>query len=168
MKYVFLILLLPLILAGSCKKDGLTHPTQSGANTFSCKINGNTFKPCKAGLFSGEPLFGNVTISSGLATARVYAQCTETTPYKSINIEIQNFKGPGEYLLSDFNSRCLYEERYPNKTYTSELTLTGKIVFTNDDRVNFILSGKFEFVAANKLNPNEKVSITDGRFDIKY
>ncbi|HEX8356504.1 MAG TPA: hypothetical protein VF610_03795 [Segetibacter sp.] len=47
-----LIIFLSFLLILSCKKDGLTKATEKGANTFSCKINGKVFTPCRDnGLF---------------------------------------------------------------------------------------------------------------------
>lgn len=38
-----LILLLSLVIVVSCKKEKLTKATQTGANTFSCKVNGKVY-----------------------------------------------------------------------------------------------------------------------------
>lgn len=73
MKIILCRLLSSVLLFTGCKKEKLTEATPIGANTFSCKINGKVFRPCKGGLFSDEPLFGNVSVSSGLAIARIYA-----------------------------------------------------------------------------------------------
>lgn len=68
MKNTILFMLLLLVVMGvSCKKDnnnGLTPETQTGANTFSCKINGEIFVP-KASLFGGTPLFGQIDTFNG-------------------------------------------------------------------------------------------------------
>ncbi len=87
----------------SCKKDGLTKATQNGANTFSCKINGKVFQPCKdEGLFGSPSLWGGVNISA-MAIASINAKCNNNFPKKTISVEFSNFNGEGEYLLSDSN-----------------------------------------------------------------
>lgn len=51
--------------------------------------------------------------------------------------------------------------------YKSTLTLNGKVAITKDDRVNFILTGTFEFTAANTTNLTDVASISDGYFNLK-
>jgi hypothetical protein len=168
-----LFLIIPLTLILSCKKDGLTKATQNGANTFSCKINGKAFQPCRDEVLFGSPsLWGGVSISA-ITIARVTAKCFYTNfPKRDISIELSDFHGLGEYPLSDPNNRGIYNEYIPVlpliKTYESLYTTTGKIIITKDDRTNFILSGTFEFKAANKDNTNDIITITDGGFDISY
>ena len=83
-------------------------------------------------------------------------------------IELNNFRGVGEYLLSDINNDCRYEEFYPDNVYKSALMVNGKVTITKDDRVNFILSGTFEFSAGNSTNLSDIVSISKGYFDLKF
>ncbi len=153
----------------SCKKDGLTKATQNGANTFSCKINGTAFQPCQnQGLFGGPTLYGGVSVST-IATATINAECNNPYPQRHVSIYIDNFKGTGEYNLQDTaNNICKYQEYVPDKNYLSFYTKTGKVTITKDDRTNFILSGTFEFTAANKDSLNDIVTVTSGRFDISY
>jgi hypothetical protein len=58
MKKILHILLLPIVLAASCKKDGLTKETQTGANTFSCKVNGKVYTPSGGDGWSVWPIEG--------------------------------------------------------------------------------------------------------------
>ena len=83
-------------------------------------------------------------------------------------IELNNFRGVGEYLLSDINNDCRYEEFYPDNVYKSALTVNGKITITKDDRVNFIVAGTFEFTARNTTNSSDIVSISKGYFNLKF
>lgn len=79
-KLLFLFISLHLIL--SCKKDGLTKATQKGANTFSCKINGKAFQPCRdEGLFGSPSLWGGVSISA-ITIASISAKCNNNFPKK--------------------------------------------------------------------------------------
>jgi hypothetical protein len=75
-------------------------------------------------------------------------------------IELNNFRGVGEYLLSDINNDCRYEEFYPDNVYKSVLPHNGKVTITKDDRVNFILAGTFEFKDCNTTNLSDVVSIS--------
>ena len=92
---------------------------------------------------------------------------------KNITIEIGNFSGVGEYLLSDLNNRITYTEHNLTDppsviTFSSSYTTNGKITITKDDRVNAILSGTFEFTATSPNVPNRIITVTSGRFDLNY
>lgn len=167
MKYIITAITLLMLTAAACKKDNLTKETQTGANTFSCKVNGKVFTPCNGGLFSGGPsLYGHY--SNNFTTIYIGADCTREYPFEFINIEIDNFHGIGEYLLSDLNNFCTYRVSNPvDKYYYSKITQNGKVIITKDDRINSILSGTFEFTGADKTNPSDIVTVSAGRFDIK-
>lgn len=50
--------------------------------------------------------------------------------------------------------------------FFEENTISGILTITKFDKVNYIISGTFEFTTA--LNGCDTLRITDGRFDIKY
>jgi len=158
-----------IALLAACKKEqALPRATQHGANTFGCYVNGKLLLPKnRLNLGGSTPaLYGGYT--SGANTLTLNAQNSIEEPYRVIHIILNNPIGVGEYLMSDPNNICLYEERPPDKRFSTAITGNGKVVITRDDRVNFILSGTFEFTAANTANSNEKVTVTSGRFDISY
>ena len=172
LKLLYIPLLL-LFIQSSCKKEHLTKETQSGANTFSCKINGKVFIPCE--FFGNKPI--NVGYNINFTKVDLTAECILQDPIKYVSIELNNFHGVGEYILSDSNNIYDYEEVYSSnaypgaltgKTYTSNLTRNGKVIITKDDRINFILSGTFEFTAANTHNISDNVTVSSGRFDVKF
>jgi hypothetical protein len=160
-----LFLIIPLTLILSCKKDGLTKATQNGANTFSCKINGAVFQPCKKQLIGDPALYGGMDESFN--EAFVIADCYNGFPKKSISIKLHNFHGTEVYLLSNSDYLCIYQE-YGLDSVKEYFSTDGKVTITKDDKVNYILSGTFEFTAANADSTNDIVTITDGRFDISY
>ncbi len=158
-----------IALSISCKKEQkLPAATNKGANTLGCYINGKPFSPNLGLSFGGSDraLYGGYT--SGANTLSIDARNTVQEPKRSISITLHNPIGVGEYRLDDPNNICLYEEWPPSKRFSSAVTTKGKVVITRDDRINFILSGTFEFTATNVSDPNETVSITSGRFDISY
>lgn len=159
--------LLPLAVITSCKKEHLSRDTQNGANTFSCKINGTVFTPCNGGFFSSGPsLYAHY--SSNFTIVYIGADCTKKYPFEFISIELNNFHGIGEYLLSDVNNSCTYTISDPvDRVYKSIFTGNGKVVITKNDRINFILSGTFEFTTAEGTNPSDIVTVSSGRFDLK-
>ena len=137
--------------------------TQTQDNIFSCKINGKSFNPDSE---RSPSLFGGY--SNNFSIVRITAKCTTKYPHTYIIIELNNFKGAGEYLMSDTANDCRYEEFYPDNTYKSTLTKKGKVIITKDDRVNFILAGSFEFVAANTANHLNIVTVSEGKFYLKF
>lgn len=166
----FLLLFLCLITI-SCKKDKLTKATQNGANTFSCLIDGNVYKPCSHTIIGGPndpPFWGGLSLSNGVAWASIGASCNND-PDWTISIQIGNLTGAGEYSLSDFSNSAVYTV-YGNDTrdYSSLNTGKGKITITKDDRANTILSGTFEFEGVDNDEPGKIVKVTSGRFDLNY
>ena len=131
-------------------------------NAFTCKINGALFRPNSD---RSPSLFGGY--SNNFTIVRITAKCTTTYPHAYVIIELNNFKGAGEYSLSDTTNDCRYEEFYPDNTYKSTLTKKGKVIITKDDRVNFILAGSFHFVAANNANHLDIVTVSEGKFYLK-
>lgn len=140
--------------------------TQTGVNTFRCKVNEELFDPCSRPIFESPCLYGGY--SNDFSVVRITAKCTEKYPYKYVIIELNNFKGAGDYLMSDTSNDCRYEEFYPDNTYKSTLTKKGKVTITKDDRVNFILAGSFEFVVANSANDLDIIIVSEGKFYLKF
>lgn len=175
MKYTPFILLLFSIAVISCKKEKLTKETQNGANTFSCLIDGEIFKPAKSEglLFNSDPvLYGGLSISNDYSIASITAAYKASYPRKYITIEIDHFHGIGEYLLSNQDNTITYTEYITAVpfvvNYSSYYTLSGKVVITKDDRANAILSGTFEFTATSPEDPGRIITVTSGRFDLNY
>ncbi|MGN6435325.1 MAG: DUF6252 family protein [Agriterribacter sp.] len=174
MKYTpFLLLLLLFTITGSCKKDGLTKATQNGANTFSCLIDGNLYKPCSETIFGGptvKSVWAGLSTSGDIIHANIVASCNVSLPSKSFTIQIENLIGPGEYLLTDGSNGIDYitYDGVSTKEYSSYNTGKGKIIITKDDRANTILSGTFEFEGEDSEEPGKVIKVTSGRFDINY
>lgn len=144
----------------SWKTDTILPPiTTIGANTFGCRYNGTYWLAVPTKKISGSYSRGAVSISMNKSGDGKTGSITISSVYNSI-FEL------GEYAYS----------RNIAATYTT----TGKIYKTNDsnnvgylnilklDSVNRILSGTFEFEVHNPYVNPKKVSITSGRFDLKY
>jgi hypothetical protein len=179
MKYTLLIIFSVLLFIG-CKKEGPKLPpaTQTGANTFGAVVNGNIWVPRGNG-FSLMSDGNNIVIDVGYSPTTT----SETKLYFLVN-DLQDQYGSG---FNIYSSAALQEGKsYPVQVIGSALSnsniihidyhvkaedyypsapLTGQFTVTKLDLVNKIFSGNFYFDAVN-ANGN-KVSVTDGRFDVK-
>lgn len=145
----------------SCTKDKLTKPTQTGANTFSCKINGKVYV-AKTSLFS-PGLTGGLRGAPGKYTFDVEAVVYSSGNKDNYTIGISSGPGisVGAYPVSSgyVDPNTGYYIRYnPNN---------ATINFTYIDYTQRIISGTFSFTAVNTTNANDVISVTDGRFDMK-
>ncbi len=168
------ILLLFIATFTSCKKETLTSATQVGANTFSCRVNGVIHIPNNEAFsvdaistrmyLNDDPNFYNLTVLTNYSRKK---------PAEKIYITLYKVNQPGIYKLvsSEFRFgeyRVLVPEPFGGIIYDSRTLNNGEVNITKLDRVNKIISGTFSFEAINKNNANDKVSITDGRFDLKF
>lgn len=152
-------------MANSCtpKKDLLPAQTTEGLNTFGCKIN------------------GKVWVANGIRN-------DQGTAAKAIEAEFRKLSADTFYLFIHTNADTrdrvqlslpkgvaginLLEYRYDRPFaiyYDNNFRLfssnSGKVVITRLDTVNRIVSGTFEFEGEFGVT-KEKVTITEGRFDI--
>ena len=162
----------------SCKKeiDELPEPTQTGANTFGARINGEMWGPMKLGVINTPVLearyYGDGTL---LITASNYA----SSPKESeMEIYLYKVTEPGTYQVNDNTAHyprpaanfMYFEERKftPTDTWITNSKYTGTVTITKLDTENKIVAGTFSFDAMSiGMNPKE-LRVTDGRFDLKY
>lgn len=157
-----------LFTSFSCKKDKLTKETQTGANTFSCKINGVIFKPSEnAGLFGSPPITVYNLLSNGFTILGKYYGDRSDPTSKYISLNLPYLRSAGSYILNSYPSQGLYVFSYSGgPAYQTDATHTGTVTITRCDNVNQIYSGTFSFTAIDK-NTGKVVKVTDGRFDVK-
>jgi hypothetical protein len=167
------------IVSLSCQKEKLPKPSQSGANTFGCKINGKNWVPHSTGGFGGtEPTIGGFFYS---ANNRPDVWITAYDDRTSIDLFLNNVTSTGEYLLNQTtqpippSTRPANYGAYfidgntiadPDYAYITSRQYTGKVTITRAGTVNRIVSGTFEFTAYDS-DSKQTVRITDGRFDIQ-
>jgi hypothetical protein len=169
----FLLLFSSLLLNSKCRKENepqLPPETTTGANTFGCKINGKAFVP--KGNLTGPSLNTNYYfLGNGLGggwflfvTAAnrvdepgetVFIETDSLLLTEGISYSLRNQKGS---VFGRFSSYPLF--------YKMNNDDAGNLFVTKHDVVQRILSGKFSFTATNQNG--EKVTITDGRFDVRY
>lgn len=166
-----------LMMLVSCKKEVKELPpaTTSGANTLGLKLNGEIWVPQG---FAGLPdndilkarLLGNVLI----ITAQNFSSSPTETEFE---IKIFGVTGTGTYQLNANTSYPSGPASYgyhvkrrvnPLDEWITSAAQTGTVVITRLDTSAQIVSGTFQFNAQNLLNASQTISVTDGRFDLKY
>jgi len=177
-----------LITMTSCLKDlfdkKLPPATQTGANTFGCKIDGKPWVPDGThDLFVSIPaLAAYIHQSQGIKYLYISARKDpsafnkEEDAYDDMDIDVILPSTPGEVIIDKTCSSCdLYcpfsslglkiKGLFYGGCYITDSFHPGKIHFTRIDTLNRIVSGTFEFKAIDK-NTGKTISVTDGRFDV--
>jgi hypothetical protein len=171
------LLLLPLFLLSiQCKKKdaepNLPATTQTGANTFGCRVNGKVFISK-----------GNVGTYALPLTANYSSQNTSTYNFSVSGSNLKRDDRPlitlGSAAITLVSGKTFpiqltgnttgVEGRYYDNNggeYKVQPPLTGQLSITKIDLTAKIISGSFYFDAVN--DKGEKVEIRDGRFDVKY
>jgi hypothetical protein len=157
-----------------CNSDPLPKPTQDGNNTFGCMIDGKAWIPDGGtGFMPTKPINGGFSYvkynpkTIGISI-RTYAKSGEF-----LEILVTSIK-EGKYLLNEDTQPSppsLFPKNYGvyspsnngNLFITSSKNI-GEVLITKSDTASGIISGTFEFRAAN--SNGQQVSITSGRFDI--
>lgn len=167
--------LLPLALLLLCAcKDDLPKPTQKGAGTIACRINGT---PWVSGgtLRRGDSEYMRYTPGSQdgdfyLKGKRV--KMSGNTTNTELRLYLSTLTSTGVFQLDSFPLKFGAYYDYDAKPYiyyyTDSGQHTGWVHITKLDTVNRIISGMFEFTAADRDNPSQTVRVTDGRFDMQY
>ncbi|MBK8089232.1 MAG: hypothetical protein IPK31_15550 [Chitinophagaceae bacterium] len=165
-----------LFLSLKCKKDNtkaepqLPPETTTGAMTFGCKIDGEVFIPKDGGGLSGlktEYLFlGNGPGGGWFLNIAAVDRSSNVLPRVAITTD--------SLLLVEGNTYQLVKQKgFAKGQYGLDLFLyqilssdQGELFITKHNQSLRILSGRFSFTASTFAG--EKVTITEGRFDIRY
>ncbi|MES1215061.1 MAG: DUF6252 family protein [Bacteroidota bacterium] len=171
---VFLIAF--ILLFDSCKKEVTELPpvTQTGANTFGCKVDGKFWVPAGFGILPTAPTLEARFIGSDLRlNARNFSSSPTETEFEFF---IKDVTKPNTYLLnttvgypSSVASYAYYVHRKfsPDNEWITSAQYTGSVTISKIDSVSRFISGTFEFQAINIYNSPQPMSITEGRFDVK-
>jgi hypothetical protein len=175
MKKVFTAIALALVFV-SCKKeiDELPPDTQTGANTFGAKVNGDLWAPQGFGPFPANDILESILVSGRLTiNARNFASSPNETEFV---ICLDNVTGPGTYQLNANATHPSLSGNYgyyvkrrltPLNEWITSSANTGSVTITKLDIPNKIVAGTFQFNALNLYNTPEPLTVTEGRFDLK-
>jgi hypothetical protein len=172
-----LYLLPALLLLASCKKDidALPEATQTGANTFGARIDGELWVPQKFGIVSTAALVearysGN---NSVFINARNFASSPTETEFE---LYLRPVTGTGTYLLNQATGKYpnesasygLFSKRkfMPLNDWITGPQYTGSVTITRFDTVQHVISGTFAFTAATTDSSAAPITVSEGRFDV--
>ena len=168
----------------SCKKgekeDSLPSYTETGANTFSFKVNRKVYQSYVGYL----PAFTKISVCYNyIDTFRnnnflfsIIGNIVYLQDNKHIQINIHYMPKVGTYILSNYiwlgkGDYANYEDDNPGSIlYETDSIHTGRLIITKLDTINRIISGKFNFDAKQSCVYRECNSIisVEGQFDVKY
>jgi len=171
-----LIVCSSLFLLAACKKevDELPPATQTGANTFGAKVNGELWVPQGFGPIPASNILEARQPGHDLIiNARNFASSPNETEFQ---IYIQNVTTTGIYPLNSNvvhpsmdASYAYYVKRTmtPENEWVTSAAYSGTVTITRIDTVNRIASGTFQFTMMNIYNTPQPVTVTEGRFDVR-
>jgi hypothetical protein len=176
MKNAILLLTAAAIGFISCKKEikNLPEPTQTGANTFGAKVNGENWGPLAAGILPTLPILEArfSADSSVFINARNYSRTPTET---EMEIYLKHITGPGIYKLNQTTAAypghsASYAHYIKRKFTIEDEWITGpenggEVEVTKIDWESKIISGTFSFTA--KPLYTTLLTVTEGRFDVK-
>lgn len=175
-----LLLILPVFLLGmaACEKEfsELPDATQTGANTFGAKVDGEAWVPQGFGIVPTAPLVeaSFLNTNSVLITGRKFRGAPDET---EMEILITGITGAGTYPLNTntdiypswSGSYGYFVNRriVPGRIYITDATHTGVVIITRWDTAARICSGTFSFNAKERTGLTGPISVTEGRFDVE-
>ncbi len=162
----------------SCKKDvdELPPATQTGANTFGAKVNGEFWVPAKFGIAPGADILEARYLPNRdiIINARNLSASPNETEFE---IYLKNVVSPGIYPLNSNSGKwpnhtgnyLYYVKRTvtPTSEWFTTSAYTGQIEITRTDTVNKIVSGLFHATMVNMYDVTQTMQVTEGRFDVK-
>jgi hypothetical protein len=169
-----------LLTTSHCKKntEEPTLPTETitGAMTFGCKVNGKVFVPRdgrgKPGLFvqyvymgigPGGGWYLNIPATNWVP-ASPEGLTIQTDSLLVVEGQTYEFQLSSSYQPIKGTANAVYyngSDTYPKLNIES-----GSLFIKKFDQANRILSGTFFFTGTNP--DGLKVSVSDGRFDVRY
>ncbi len=170
-------ILLISLLSFACKKkiDELPPITQTGANSFGAKVDGQLWIPQRFGMINASNLLEARLLGDNFyITAQNFASSPNETEF---DIAIIGLTTTGTYNLNSNTSHpnsnysyAYYEKRKlsPLFQYITSSTYTGAVNISRFDTAARIVSGTFAFQAGETTSSAAPINVTEGRFDVRY
>jgi hypothetical protein len=150
--------------------------TQTGANTFGCKVNGKVWVPrVPYGTFLYRPIDVLVSEKNGSGSGGVTCNLVDIEQgidnWLQISFALTYFK-TGDFCYGISGGRGSAQFRTVQGVwYSSNFhpNPNNCINITRFDTIENIISGTFQFdVYKDTIPNNHKIEITEGRFDLRY
>ena len=166
-----------LCLLAACKKnvEALPPNTETGANTFGAKVNGEFWIPQGFGPIPANTILVSTLYPGG--DLKIKAQNFSSSPTETeFELFIKGITGPGIYLLNSNVGPPSFIASYgyfikrkitPVDEWVTSVTTAGSVTITKFDVANRIIAGTFQFNAASIYTPSQTLVVTEGRFDVK-
>lgn len=172
MKHILSVCILPLLMLTlqHCDEDSpkpktelekLPPPTQSGKRTFGCLVDGKAWVIEMPTHVQAYYQTGTLGISAGV----INNSFNSNLSFYLVDLDLSEMT----YQLGQ-EIAGLYGRYFDHRSvcgYLTNLEYIGAVTITHLDKVNFIISGTFEFEAYSE-DCTKAVKVTDGRFDIHY
>lgn len=169
-----------LLFLAACDSDkidlSLPPKTEEGRNTLGFLSNGHVWvnygQICNWGKCDENVVAARRhTYPDGSHAVIIEAQYNDPQKGQSQTLQInaQNIKGPGTYLLdaSQGDAMNLITDWSKNEFYQLSPNSRAKLVITRLDTVQHIISGEFSGTVYLYPHASAALEITDGRFDTK-
>ncbi|MBN1182093.1 MAG: hypothetical protein JXB49_07390 [Bacteroidales bacterium] len=165
-KNIFLIATV-LIFLKSCEAPevptSLPEITTTGENTFGCYINDEIYIPEIRDLsFTSEIIFEYPKYPDYLFTVETNRIANEKDEFDDVFLVI-NIENVTETMTYSIKSSVIY---YNDNSYHLDTSFIHNLIVSHIDTIQEIISGTFSYTAKN-VETNEKLYITEGRFDLK-
>ena len=170
-------MLLIFLLSFACKKkiEELPPATQTGANSFGARVDGEMWIPQRFGVINASNLLEARLLGNNFfLTAQNFASAPNETEF---DIVIVGLTSTGTYTLNSNTSHPNSNSSYayyvkrklsPLFEWITSTTYTGSVNITRFDTAARIVSGTFAFQAGETTNTASPINVTEGRFDVKY
>lgn len=180
--------LFTLLALGACKKKEvqpelqLPAASQSGANTAGAKIDGKVWVT-ETTLFVGSATTASYQREGSRRTLRLNfsrVPASESAPFNETSfrfivgdvrttgrIDLNQVAQPTYPSLTPPFASFKYSKPFPGREFLTGPDATGHLTITRLDTVARIVAGTFEF-QARETNGTGTVTVTDGRFDVKF
>lgn len=171
------LIFIALLFFAACKKEVTELPpaTETGANTFGAKVNGEFWIPQGFGPIPANDILTSQLFPNG--DVRIRAKNFASSPNETeFDLFITGVTAPGTYLLnvnsgypglSSSYGHFVKRKINPIDEWITTSTYTGSVTITRVDQLTRIVSGTFQFTAGSIYNAGQTLSVTEGRFHLK-
>jgi hypothetical protein len=160
-----------LLCTFSCERQSLTPETQTGENTFSCRVNGKVWIPGSTGFFGDDPISGGFrwfvkdslmgfhifTIASNGDQIQLHLRSSAVGTHKL------NRKTAARDFQMNAENYLLFRKKSGYEYITSNVNI-GTVNITKSDTISGILSGTFGGELVDRSG--NTINVRNGRFDI--